>query len=172
MRTMKSKYLKSILLYVISVAPALADSTILDMHSITADGIGDSIGTITIKRVSEGLKFDPRLKGLTPGVHGFHVHENGACGSGEKDGLIQAGLAAGSHYDPDKSGQHLGPYGMGHRGDLSMLDVSNDGTALMPITSNRLTLDELHGRSIIIHANSDDYQKQPGGPRIACGIVP
>ena len=91
----------------------------------------------------------------------------------EKDGRMTAGLGAGAHYDPDQSGKHLGPEGQGHRGDLAALSVSGDGTAasgIIPVS--RLSLSELHGHSVIIHADPDNYADQPGGARIGCGLIP
>ena len=169
---MKTMALKALLLYAFSIMTIQADTTTVQMHSIHSTGVGDSIGLIKIRDVSEGVQFDPNLKSLAPGLHGFHVHENGSCNTGEKDGSLQAGLAAGSHYDPDKSGKHLGPKGGGHKGDLPAIHVGRDGSALTPVKSERLSLNDLHGRALIIHANPDDYDHQPGGARIACGVIP
>ena len=58
----------------------------------------------------------------------FHVHENGDCGPGpDDDGTIAAGMAAGGHYDPERTAAHLGPEGQGHLGDLPFLTVQADG---------------------------------------------
>jgi len=143
----------------------------VDVHSVDAKGVGSSLGAIAVKETGQGLVFTPKLKGLPPGQHGFHVHENPACAPGEKDGKIQAGLAAGGHYDPDQTGKHLGPDGQGHRGDLPMLSVAGDGAATQPVTSRRLTGADVAGRSLIIHADPDNYGDQPGGARIACGVI-
>jgi superoxide dismutase, Cu-Zn family len=51
-----------------------ADS--VTMHLISADGLGDEIGTVTLEDAPGGLLFTPNLHGLTPGEHGFHVHQN------------------------------------------------------------------------------------------------
>ena len=64
-----------------------------------------------------------KLKGLTPGEHGFHLHEKDSCGPGEKDGKPAAGIAAGGHYDPAATKAHKGPGGGGHKGDLPKLVV-------------------------------------------------
>ena len=80
-------------------------------------------------------------------------------------------MAAGGHYDPDQTGKHLGPDGQGHRGDLPMLSVAGDGAATQPVTSRMLTGADVAGRSLIIHADPDNYGDQPGGARIACGVI-
>jgi hypothetical protein len=40
----------------------------------------------------------------TVGVHGFHIHDKGACGLAEHEGKMAAGFAAGGHYDPEHTG--------------------------------------------------------------------
>ena len=142
-----------------------------ELHRIDAQGIGASVGTIAIREVAGGLEFTPKLSGLPAGQHGFHLHETGSCEPGEKDGKIQAGLAAGSHYDPDKTAKHLGPQGAGHKGDLPALTVAADGSASSPVTASRLTLADVQGRALIVHAEPDNYADQPGGARIACGVI-
>ena len=87
------------------------------------------------------------------------------------------GLAAGGHYDPANTGKHLGPYAQGHLGDLPALYVDADGTATTPVLAPRLKLEDLAGRSIMIHAGGDNYSDSPkslggGGARVACGTIP
>jgi Cu-Zn family superoxide dismutase len=93
-----------------------------------------------------------------------------------KDGKHVAALAAGGHYDPLKTGKHEGPYGKGHLGDLPALYVGSDGKATMPVVSPRLKVSDLKGRSLMIHAGSDNYSDYPeplggGGARVACGVI-
>ena len=102
----------------------------VSMFKIDANGVGPEIGTLTLSDSRGGLRVVPKLKGLPPGPHGFHLHENPNCGPAMKDGKMQAGLAAGGHYDPNATGKHVGPMGSaGHRGDLPVLNVAEDGTA-------------------------------------------
>lgn len=157
----------------LSMIPAvvLAAESRVEIHAIDSRGDGQSLGTVAVREMAGGIEFAPNLKGLTPGGHGFHVHENPSCAPGEKDGKPVAGLAAGGHYDPDRTGQHLGPDGPGHKGDLPQLAVAPDGTANVPVSSTRLSARDLKGRSLIIHGESDNYADRPGGPRIACGIL-
>ena len=142
-----------------------------EIHKIDPQGVGETLGTITAQDGGSGLLLTPDLKGLPPGSHGFHVHENPACGPGEKDGKPTAGTAAGNHFDPKASGQHLGPLGLGHLGDLPMLTVAGDGSAKEAVTATRLHVADLAGRALVIHADADNYADKPGGARIACGVA-
>jgi len=149
----------------------------VDMHAISAEGVGDSLGTVTVEDTQYGLLLTPDLQGLEPGVHGFHVHENPDCGPAEKEGEMTAGAAAGGHYDPQNTGAHQGPYDdSGHLGDLPPLYVQTDGTATTPVLAPRLKLEDLTGHSLMIHQGGDNFSDQPeplggGGPRVACGVV-
>jgi superoxide dismutase, Cu-Zn family len=159
-----------------SATPTLRQITVT-MFKIDADGVGPEIGTLNLSDSRGGLRVVPNLKGLPPGSRGFHVHENPNCGPGMKDGKMQAGLAAGGHYDPNATGKHAGPHdGGGHRGDLPVLNVAADGTATEAVNALRLSLNDVRGRSIVIHEGGDNFSDQPkplggGGARIACGAV-
>ncbi len=149
-----------------------ATEVIVAMKFITDQGIGAEAGTLMLSDSAAGLMVNISLKGLSPGEHGFHVHQNADCGPKEKDGKMIAGEAAGEHFDPTQQGKHAGPGGMGHAGDLPRLTVSPDGTATMTLTAAKLKLADVRNRSIIVHAERDDYATMPGGARIACGVVP
>jgi len=41
-----------------------------------------------------------------------------------------AGMAAGGHYDPERTNAHFGPVGQGHLGDLPFLTVQTDGRGI------------------------------------------
>ena len=146
------------------------------IYALTDSGVGDPIGSITLKDSKRGLLLIPKLSQLPPGSHGIHVHENADCGALVKDGKSVAGLAAGGHFDPAKSGKHLGPMGSGHKGDLPALTVAADGTAKGKLVAPHLSVAEVRGHAIIIHAGGDNYSDEPkplggGGPRIACGVI-
>ena len=157
-------------------APQMRQITV-SMFRIDANGVGPEIGTLHLSDSRGGLRIVPNLRGLPPGQRGFHVHENPNCGPAMKDGKMQAGLAAGGHYDPNATGKHVGPHdGGGHRGDLPVLNVARDGTATEAVNALRLSLNDVRGRSIVIHEGGDNFSDQPkplggGGGRIACGAI-
>lgn len=147
------------------------------LHTISADGTGPAIGTVTFVGNRYGVEIRPELQGLTPGLHGFHLHERASCDPAIKDGEPTAGAAAGGHFDPQQTGRHAGPYGDGHLGDLPALFVADDGTANHPTLAPRLTVRELRGHSVIVHEGGDNYSDQPeklggGGARFACAVIP
>ena len=156
-------------------SPAFAQEITVDMNKISAEGVGEQIGTV---RASEaqggGLSFEVAVRGLPAGEHGFHIHQNGDCGPGEKDGQQQAGIAAGEHLDPHTTGTHAGPEGEGHLGDLPKLQLTEDGTAVT-VSAPRLKMADIQGKSLMIHEGGDTYSEPPasggGGARIACGVV-
>ena len=159
-------------------AAASADEVNVPMSLIAADGTQTPIGEIRAVDTPAGLVLEPSLSGLPAGERGFHLHEHGDCAPQDKDDKHVAGLAAGGHWDPDATGQHLGPQGAGHRGDLPVLVVGADGKATTPTPpAPRLQVADLHGRALMIHAGGDNYADTPqplggGGARIACGVVP
>ncbi|OJB91664.1 superoxide dismutase family protein [Yersinia ruckeri] len=156
---------------------ALAESANVTMNIVTSQGIEGSAGTIVVRESNNGLEFLPSLKGLSPGMHGFHVHENGSCEPALKGGKSIAAGAAGGHFDPDKTGRHEGPYGNGHLGDLPALHVNADGRAMDMISASRLKkLAEVKGKALMIHVGGDNMSDHPeplggGGGRYICGII-
>lgn len=142
-----------------------AAETIVTMVSI-ADN--KSIGKITLKDTPYGLEIIPDLKGLSSGLHGFHLHENPSC--------AQNGDAAGAHFDPKHTMHHQGPYQhVSHLGDLPALYFNDKQEANLPVLAPRLSVKELKRHALIIHAGGDNYSDQPklggGGARVACGVV-
>ena len=167
-----------LLMGVALIWPVSVQATSLEVtiHSISADGVGDPIGSVSIRDSDQGLEVMPDLTGLSPGEHGFHLHENNSCDPAlNGEGVAVAGLAAGGHWDPDDSGTHLGPFGNGHRGDLSRLIVDDDGSTPTSVVAPRLSTADLPGKALVVHAGGDTYSDTPplggGGARIACGVV-
>ncbi len=160
-----------------AAAPALADRVTVTIQAVDANGIGTSLGTVVAEDTRRGVVFTPDLSGLTPGIHGFHVHTNPSCAPKEQDGKSVPALAAGGHYDPSGSGRHERPWGDGHLGDLPALFVTADGRSTHPVLAPRLRVSDLAGRSLMLHAGGDNHADHPeklggGGARIACGVVP
>jgi Cu-Zn family superoxide dismutase len=160
----------------LSSLPVLAAEKIVVVNAISDNGVGKIIGTVKLSDSEKGLVIDPDLGDLTPGEHGLHIHENPSCEAADKDGKKTAGLAAGGHYDPNKTAKHEGPQGHGHAGDLPALLVKADGSATKILIAPNLKLSDIVGRSLMVHAGADNYSDQPkplggGGARVACGII-
>jgi Cu-Zn family superoxide dismutase len=160
-----------------SAAPAGVDRRpATTLYAINDDGVGDPIGSIRFDQTARGLVLITRLTGLTPGVHGIHIHQTPDCSALVKDGKSTAGLGAGGHFDPAKTGKHLGPAGDGHQGDLPTLLVGANGAAYDTLVAPHLTLADIKGHAVVIHAGGDNYSDEPkplggGGARIACGVI-
>ena len=165
------------MLTLVVCAGAQAASEEVKMNLVTPQGIGQSIGTVQITETDKGLEFSPDLNALPPGEHGYHVHAKGSCEPAMKEGKPSAAEAAGGHLDPQNTGKHEGPEGMGHLGDLPALVVNNDGKATDPVVAPRLKkLDEVKGKALMIHVGGDNMSDHPkplggGGARYACGVI-
>ncbi len=109
--------------------------------------------------------YKPAMGNNAPiGPHGFHIHENGTCEVGDPNNPFQA---AGGHWNPYDQ-----PHG-NHAGDFPVL-FSNDGVAIMEFFTDKFTVEDVVGKTIIIHENPDDYRSQPSGDagkRLACGVI-
>ena len=111
------------------------------------------------------------LKGLRPGLHGFHVHEYGDLSNGCASTC--------KHYNPDHT-SHGGPTGPNrHKGDFGNIRADMDGSCRSRILAD-VRLHEIIGRAFIIHENQDDLgqgndeeslKTGNAGARIACGII-
>jgi len=157
-------------------APASAESATATLYKANDSGEGEAIGTVTFTDQDGGVNIQTDLKNLPPGQHGFHVHEHPSCTPSEKDGKPVVAGSAGGHYDPEKTGKHLGPEGGGHKGDLPVLNVAADGTAKETMHVKGLTASEIKNRALMIHEGGDNYSDTPlplggGGARIACGVI-
>lgn len=158
-------------------AGAQAASEEVEMNLVTAQGVGQSVGSVKISETDKGLEFAPDLKALPPGEHGFHVHAKGSCQPAIKEGKASAAEAAGGHLDPQHTGKHEGPEGAGHLGDLPVLVVNNDGKATDPVVAPRLKkLTDVKGKALMVHVGGDNMSDQPkplggGGARYACGVI-
>lgn len=127
-------------------------------------------GVVTFNRVEGGIQIIADVYGLTPGKHGFHVHEHGDCSGGD-------GMKAGGHFNPTNS-RHGGPDSPErHVGDLGNLEADVSGHAHYERVDTLIALEGPHsiiGRSVIVHEGADDLVSQPtgnSGARIACGVV-
>lgn len=146
-----------------------ANSIKVPVHQTSPNGQGDQIGYVNFKDTQFGMLIEPHLNSLTPGLHGFHIHQKPNCGDN--------GKAAGGHFDPNNTQKHLGPYNPnGHLGDLPVLYVNQKHKAQIPTLAPRLTVKAIQGHSLIIHKHGDNYSDKPkplggGGARVACGLI-
>ena len=155
---------------------AFASPITVDMHTVSATGIGDSIGTVQISETPKGASLAVSLKGLSPGDHGFHVHQKPDCSPAIKDGAESPAEAAGGHFDPARTGHHEGPNGAGHEGDLPFITANAEGVVDQTIDTDKLKFSDFSGKSLMIHAGGDNYSDTPkplggGGMRIVCGAI-
>ena len=171
------RYLTTLLATSLCLANVALAEMMVQMHEVNEQGKSNAVGEVIISESAHGLVFSPRLKGLAPGLHGFHVHENPSCDPGEKDGKPVAAGGAGEHYDPEKTGKHGFPWGDGHLGDLPALYVDGDGNAMNPVLAPRIKqLTEVWGRALMVHVGADNYSDSPkpsggGEARMACGVI-
>lgn len=155
--------------------PTVGNEKQVAVNAVSAQGVGAQIGNLSMRDSAAGLVITTQLSQLPPGPHGFHIHEKGSCEAAEKDGKMGAALAAGGHFNPQQVPHHGTPL-TGHMGDLPLLNVAVDGTANVSVIAPRLSLADVQGLAIMIHAGSDNYSDSPkalggGGDRIACGVI-
>lgn len=96
-------------------------------------------------------------------IFAFHIHEGSSCTGDMTDPFSNAML----HYNPNDC-KH--PY---HAGDLPPL-FGNNGFAISIFLTDRFSVSEIIGKTIIIHNNFDDFTTQPSGNsgvKIACGVI-
>lgn len=176
MNTRLSAFIATAAICAASLARAASGDLTIPMNIVDEKGVGKPAGNVVVTKSKYGVVFTPDLKGLAPGVHGFHLHENGSCAPKVVDGKMEAAGAAGEHYDPAKSGVHGSAWGTGHRGDLPALLVDASGTATQPVLAPRLKINELKGKALMVHQGGDNHSDSPekaggGGDRVVCGVV-
>ena len=127
-------------------------------------------GNVDFREKDGKLLIEAKVAGLTPGEHGFHVHEVGDCSAPDA-------ASAKGHFNP--AGKMHGRYDQAehHGGDMPNLLADAQGVAQYSAEVGGLTLSGpmgVVGRSIVIHADPDDYHSQPAGnsgKRVACGVI-
>lgn len=144
---------------------------VIAMHVLTEDGAGERIGYVYAFDGDFGLTIKADLSGIPTdrdGFHGFHIHTN--------PDLSNFGKSAGGHLDPENTDRHSNPFDPdGHLGDMPALWVV-DGASDAVVRAPLLSLDDILGRSVIIHSGGDNYSDHPlpnggGKSRIVGGIV-
>ncbi len=126
-------------------------------------------GKVVFTKVDGGVEIVADLSGLTPGKHGFHVHEFGDCSMAD-------GKCAGGHFNPEGK-EHGNPdAAVRHVGDFGNVTAGADGKASYKRVDKMITFSGPHsiiGRAIIVHAAPDDFSQPVGnaGARIGCGVI-
>jgi Cu-Zn family superoxide dismutase len=133
--------------------------------------LGDSkvTGKVVFTKVDGGVEIVAELSGLTPGEHGFHVHEFGDCSMAD-------GKCAGGHFNPEGKDHGKPDAAVRHVGDFGNVKAGADGKASYKRVDNLITFSGPHsiiGRAIIVHAAPDDFSQPVGnaGARVGCGVI-
>lgn len=96
-------------------------------------------------------------------VFALHIHDGPSCSGNAQDPFANAR----THYNPDNCPH---PY---HAGDLPPL-FGAGGRAFLAVLTDRFTVREIIGRTLILHSARDDFTTQPAGDagqKIACGVI-
>lgn len=127
-------------------------------------------GTVMFYQLNGAVLVQTEVTGLPKGdgkcgnpVFGFHIHGGTACSGTTDDPFFNAG----THYNPNNC-EH--PY---HAGDMPPLFGVN-GNVISAFLTDRFTVKEIVGKTVIIHAKPDDFMTQPSGnsgEKIACGVI-
>jgi Cu-Zn family superoxide dismutase len=127
-------------------------------------------GVVTFTARDGYVEISGDVRGLTPGLHGFHIHEFG-------DISALDGGSAGGHFNPTDM-PHAGPDApKRHVGDLGNIKADASGKATLQIHDKLIALhgpNSVIGRALVIHAQPDDLKSQPSGEageRVACGVI-
>ena len=127
-------------------------------------------GTVTFTQAGAEMKIVAEVSGLTPGKHGFHIHEFGDCSSPD-------GKAAGGHFNPTNEPHAGHDVAQRHEGDMGNLEADASGKAHLELTDKMMKMsgeESIIGHAIIVHAKADDLKSQPAGDagaRVACGVI-
>jgi superoxide dismutase, Cu-Zn family len=167
----------------IAVTVALAGASVAggatSASATFVNAAGAEIGWVRLVEDASGIvHVNVHVKGLTPGLHGIHIHGIGAC--------APTFAAAGPHYNPLARLHGLANPGGAHAGDLPNLIVNEEGVGHLDATTDRVTLTDgpttlfdttanAVGSAFIIHANEDDQITDAtnggSGARVACGVI-
>ena len=151
-----------------STLPAHAQSALARLEPTKGNA---TAGTVTFTQKGDKVAVEAKVSGLTPGGHGFHIHETGDCSSGD-------GMSAGGHFNPTGK-MHGNPSAPDHHiGDMPMLVADASGNASLSIELGPMTVGsgatDVVGKAVIVHKDPDDYMTQPtgnSGARVACGVI-
>jgi Cu-Zn family superoxide dismutase len=129
-------------------------------------------GAAFLTQTLDGVVIDVHVFNLSPGLHGFHVHRLG--------NLLDNCNSVCSHYNP-RNRQHGAPNSLNaHAGDLGNITANSRGECHDTFIVQTFTLVDVLGRSLVIHADTDDLGRGNNaeslrtgnsGSRITCGVI-
>lgn len=128
------------------------------------------MGMVTFTKSADSVQVVADVSGLTPGKHGFHIHEFGDCSAPDA-------TSAGGHFNPTHKPHGAPDADEHHAGDLGNLEADSSGKAHLELTDKTLKLsgdNSVLGLAVIVHAKEDDLKSQPvgnAGGRLACGVI-
>ena len=125
-------------------------------------------GRVTFTQTEHGVHVKGEISGLTPGEHGFHVHEFGVWSPD--------GKAAGGHFNPTAQKHGEREASKRHIGDLGNIKANENGSAVIDFVDPHLTFHGSHsiiGRGLVVHEKADDYGQPVGnaGGRVAVAVI-
>ena len=127
-------------------------------------------GAVHFKQEKEGIRITATITGLTPGQHGFHIHEFGDCNCPDA-------VCAGDHFNPTNAPHGAPDSPHVHSGDLGNITADENGNAQYNAINKHVQLNGPHsiiGRALIVHEKKDDLISQPtgdSGARLGCGVI-
>jgi Cu-Zn family superoxide dismutase len=127
-------------------------------------------GRVIFQQEGGAVRVVAHLKGLKPGLHGFHIHEKGDCSAADAS-------SAGGHFNPHNEPHGAPDDAKRHVGDLGNIMANENGEAFYERVDFLLTLNgpaSIIGRGVIVHADPDDFVTQPtgnAGGRVGCGVI-
>ena len=158
----------------VAVAAPLAATAAVAQNKVSAtlaSSAGNNVaGTVTFVQEGGKVIVIAEVTGLKPGPHGFHVHEKGDCSAPDF-------TSAGGHFNPNGKPHGDPAHADHHVGDMPMLVADASGKATLRSDVSPMALsgaDGITGRSVVVHADPDDFKSQPAGnsgPRVACGVI-
>jgi Cu-Zn family superoxide dismutase len=126
-------------------------------------------GRVTFTEDGSTMHVHAEISGLTPGDHGFHIHEFGVWS--------EDGMASGGHYNPTME-KHAGiETPKRHIGDLGNITANANGNATLDLDDASLKFHgatSILGRGMVVHEKADDLKTQPtgnAGGRLAVGVI-
>ena len=126
-------------------------------------------GVIYFEKTEKGMHVHGEITGLTPGEHGFHVHEFGVWN--------EDGTASGGHFNPQKADHSSHESAKRHVGDLGNVKADESGKAVIDLEDDQLSFEGpncILGRGLVVHEKADDLKSQPSGNaggRLAVAII-